>query len=87
MTLIGWAQIPLVLALSVAAAVPLGRYMAAVLDGRVRWLARAERLLHAAGGVDASRGQGWRAYTLSMLAANAAGFVKVANAMVAQGIL
>ena len=49
--------------------------MAALLDGRVRWLVPAERLLHATGGVDPARGQGWRGYTLAMLAANAAGFV------------
>jgi K+-transporting ATPase ATPase A chain len=87
MTLIGWAQIALVLAFSVAAAVPLGRYTAAVLDGRVRWLAPAERLLHAAGGVDASRGQGWRGYTLAMLAANAAGFVVLYALLRLQGAL
>ncbi|MFC0409120.1 potassium-transporting ATPase subunit KdpA [Roseomonas elaeocarpi] len=75
MTLFGWAQIALVLALVVAAAVPLGRYIAAVVDGRVRWLAPMEAIFYRAAGIDPARGQGWRAYTLSMLAVNAAGFL------------
>jgi K+-transporting ATPase ATPase A chain len=87
MTLVGWAQIALVLALSVAAAVPLGRTIADVLDGRARWLAPVERLFHAAGGVDPARGQGWRAYTLAALAANAAGFVLLYALLRLQGVL
>ncbi len=75
MTLTGWAQIALVLALTVAAAVPLGRYLAAVAEGRVAWLRPVEALFYRLGGIDAARGQDWRGYALAMLAANAAGFL------------
>lgn len=72
MTLIGWAQIALMLAAIVAAAIPLARYIAAVAAGRVDLLAPVERAIFAAGGIDPARGMGWRGYTLAMLAANAA---------------
>ncbi len=75
MTLLGWAQIALVLGAVIAAAIPLGRYMAAVAAGRVTFLAPLERLIHGIAGIDPARGQGWKAYTLAMLAANAAGFL------------
>ena len=78
MTLIGWAQIALVLACVTAAAVPLGRFIAGVAAGERGFLhlvlAPVERAVYAAAGVDPARGQGWRAYTLSMLAFNAGGF-------------
>ena len=77
MTLIGWAQIALVLACVVAAAVPLGRFIAGVAAGERGFLhpvlGPVERAIYAAAGVDPARGQGWRAYTLAMLAFNAAG--------------
>ncbi|MFH5926299.1 potassium-transporting ATPase subunit KdpA [Roseomonas xinghualingensis] len=87
MTLIGWAQISLVLALIVAAAVPLGRYIAAVADGRVAWLRPVEALLYRAGGIDPSRGQDWKGYALAMLAANAAGFLLLFAILRLQGVL
>jgi K+-transporting ATPase ATPase A chain len=87
MTLIGWAQIALILGLVAATAVPLGRYMAAVADGRVRFLAPLERVFHAAGGVDPARGMGWRAYTLAMLASNLAGFLLLYAILRLQGVL
>ena len=70
----GWAEIVATIALSVALAWPLGLYMARVWRGEVRWLAPVERLFYAASGVDPERGQGWVAYSLSMLAFSAAGF-------------
>ncbi|WP_159351453.1 potassium-transporting ATPase subunit KdpA [Roseomonas harenae] len=87
MTLIGWAQIALVLILVVAAAVPLGRYIAAVASGRVTWLRPAEVLFFRAAGVDPERGQDWRGYALAMLAANAAGFVLLFAILRLQGML
>ena len=71
MTLLGWAQIALVLGLTLATAPPLGRYMFAVVEGRARWLAPLEWLFYGAAGVDPARGQDWRAYTVAMLAFNA----------------
>ena len=75
MTFLGWAQIALVLAAIVAAAIPLARYIAAVADGP-RHLPRADRARNLCRGrIDPAREQGWRAYALAMLAFNAAGFV------------
>ncbi|TPG41859.1 potassium-transporting ATPase subunit KdpA [Roseomonas nepalensis] len=87
MTIVGWAQIALVLAIIVAAAVPLGRYIAAVARGRVTWLGAMETLFYRAGGIDPARGQDWKGYGLSMLAANAAGFVLLFAVLRLQGML
>ena len=87
MTLLGWAQIALVLACIIGAAIPLGRYIAAVAAGHVTFLASVERLLYAAGGIDPARGMGWKAYTLAMLAANAAGFLLLYALLRLQGVL
>ena len=87
MTFFGWAQIALVLIIAVAAALPVGRYIAAVSTGRVGWLGPVERLFYRAGGIDPGRGQDWRAYGLSMLAANAAGFVLLFAILRLQGAL
>jgi K+-transporting ATPase ATPase A chain len=87
MSLIGWAQIALVLALVLMAAVPLGRYIAAVADGRVTWLRPLEALLYRAGGIDPARGQDWKGYALAMLAANATGFALLFAILRLQGML
>jgi K+-transporting ATPase ATPase A chain len=87
MTLIGWAQIALVLAAIVAAAIPLARYIAAVAAGRVTFLAPLERAIYAAGGIEPARGMGWQAYTLAMLAANLAGFLLLYALLRLQGAL
>jgi potassium-transporting ATPase potassium-binding subunit len=79
MTLIGWLQIVLALVLVVATARPLGIYMAAVFDGRRTWLdpvlRPVERGFYLLSGIDEKREQGWFAYTIALLAFNAAGFV------------
>ncbi|MBW6402004.1 potassium-transporting ATPase subunit KdpA [Roseomonas sp. HJA6] len=87
MTATGWAQIALVLAVTVAAAIPLGRYIAAVAAGRVTFLARIERTIYAIAGIDPAKGMGWRGYTLAMLAANAAGFAVLYALLRLQGML
>lgn len=87
MTSLGWAQIALVLAAILAAAIPLARYIAAVAAGRVTFLAPLERAFYAAGGIDPARGMGWRGYTLAMLAANAAGFLLLYALLRLQGVL
>ena len=61
-----------VLMLLVAAVTPfLGRYIAAVLDGRPHVLARilgpVERAVYRVAGIDPSVGQGWRAYAASLV--------------------
>lgn len=87
MSLIGWAQIALVLAAVIAAAIPLGRYIAAVAEGRVRWLRPAEALFYRAGGIDPAAEQSWRAYAVAMLAVNAAGFLLLYLVLRLQGVL
>jgi K+-transporting ATPase ATPase A chain len=87
MTLLGWAQIALVLAAILAAAIPLGRYIAAVAAGRAGWLQPVETAFFRAGGIDPARGQGWLSYTLSMLAVNAAGFLLLYTLLRLQGLL
>jgi K+-transporting ATPase ATPase A chain len=89
MTLIGWAQIALVLACVVAAAIPLGRFVARVAAGERTFLhpvlGPVERAILAAAGIDPGRGQGWKAYTLSMLAFSAAGFASLYAILRLQG--
>jgi K+-transporting ATPase ATPase A chain len=75
MTLIGWAQIAFVLALVLATAVPLGRYIAAVAQGHVAFLRPVEAALYRIAGVDPEEGMGWQRHVLAMLALNAAGFL------------
>ncbi len=87
MTWTGWAQIALVLAAVVAAAIPLGRYIAAIAAGRVTFLAPIERAIYAVAGIDPAKGMGWRGYTLAMLAANATGFVLLYALLRLQGML
>ncbi len=78
MTTFGWLLILLILAAVVAAAVPLGTYIARVMTGERTFmtpvLAPVERGFYALAGVDPSREQGWRTYTVAMLAFSAAGF-------------
>lgn len=87
MTLNGWAQIALVLAAIIAAAIPLGRYIAALAEGRVRWLRPVEALFYRAGGIDPTAEQGWRAYAVAMLAVNAIGFLLLYLILRLQGAL
>ena len=79
MTLIGWAQIVLVLALVFAIAVPLGKYMAIVLAGGRTFmspvLGPVERGFYAVAGVDPAKGMGWRGYAIALLVLNAAHFL------------
>jgi K+-transporting ATPase ATPase A chain len=87
MTIIGWVQIVLVLAAILAAAVPLGRYIAAVVEDRLRWLRPVEAVFYRVGGIDPAAGQRWRPYLLSMLALNAAGFLLLFAILRLQGVL
>lgn len=91
MTLIGWAEIALILGLVLVTAPLLGAYMARVFAGERTLLspvlAPLERGFYAASGVDPSRGQDWRGYTLAMLAFNAAGFVLLYAVLRLQGWL
>jgi K+-transporting ATPase ATPase A chain len=72
MTFAGWAEIFIVLAATVACALPLGAFIAAVFEGRRNFLtpilAPVERAFYALAGVDPSDEQECLAYILTMLA-------------------
>lgn len=78
MTIAGWLEIALILSAVLIAARPLGLMMARVSEGRATVLTPllkpVEARLYALAGIDAKAEQGWLAYTLAMLAFNAAGF-------------
>ncbi len=67
MTVNGWLQILLFCAATFLVARPLGQYLVAVYEGRVRWLAPVERVLYAASGVDPDEDQHWTRYAAAML--------------------
>jgi K+-transporting ATPase ATPase A chain len=73
----GLLQVALYFAVLTALAVPLGRYMAAVYEGRAgiadRVLGPLERLLYRLAGVDPSDEMSWRRYAGALLF-NAVGF-------------
>ncbi len=75
------AQAALFLALLLAAAWPLGRYIADALEGRRTFLAPLlgplERLVERLAGVDPAREMSWKDYALAMLAFNALGVAVV----------
>ena len=81
MTIYGWAQIALILVAVIAAAIPLGDYIARVLAGeRTFWtpvLAPVERAFYRLSGVDPAREQSWLVYTMAMLAFSIVGFVSL----------
>ncbi|MEK8126121.1 potassium-transporting ATPase subunit KdpA [Methylocystis sp. IM4] len=89
MTFVGWAQIALVLAAVIAAAIPLSAYIARVLGGERTFLspilAPVERIFYKFSGVDPSREQGWLAYAMAMLAFSIAGFVSLYSIQRLQG--
>ncbi len=79
MTLIGWVQFALTLTLIFLAAVPLGGYVAAAMQGDRNLLSPVlgpiERGLYALCGIDPARGMGWRGYAVALLMLNALHFV------------
>jgi K+-transporting ATPase ATPase A chain len=78
MTVVGWLEILIVLAAVVAAAVPLGAYIKAVLGGERTVLspvlAPVERVFYGLSGVDPKREQSWATYAMAVLAFSAVGF-------------
>ena len=78
MTAPGTLELALVLLLTVACAVPVGNYLAAVMEGGRTILSPVldpvERALYALSGVDPRRGMSWRGYTAALLLLNALHF-------------
>ena len=81
MSLVGWMQIALVLALVLGAALPLSGLIADIYAGRDNILSPAlrpvERGFYWAAGVDETREQAWLPYTIAMLAFSVAGFLSL----------
>lgn len=67
MTVNGWLQILLFSAVILLVAKPLGLYLTAVYEGRVRWLALVERGIYGMCGIDPVEEQHWTRYAGSML--------------------
>lgn len=91
MTAIGWLQIAFVFALVLICVKPLGAFMARVFSGERTFLspvlAPVERGFYALAGIDPAKEQGWRSYTMAMLAFSAAGFASLYGLMRLQDIL
>jgi K+-transporting ATPase ATPase A chain len=81
MTLIGWAQIALVLALVVACSVPLSAFVARVYAGDRTFLSPVlgpvERSFYRLAGVDPAREQDWYGYAIAMVVFSVAGFLSL----------
>lgn len=77
-------QILLFLALILAIAPFLGAYMARVFEGRVGFLASAERAIYAACGTDAAEEQSWSRYLGAVLLFNLAGFALLFTLLLTQ---
>jgi len=79
MNIQGWAEIFVTIGLSVVLGWPLGIYMARVWQGESTWLDPVlkplERGWNALLGIKRGAGQGWLAYTVSLLAFSTAAFV------------
>ncbi|KAF2989096.1 potassium-transporting ATPase subunit KdpA (plasmid) [Methylocystis sp. MJC1] len=91
MTAIGLAQIAIVLVAVIAAALPLGAYIARVMGGEhtalTLALAPIERGFYKLSGVDPAREQNWLAYAMAMLAFSIVGLLSLYALQRLQGIL
>ncbi len=67
MTIHGLLYIVLLFALVLGAAFPLGRYIAAIFEGRVTWLRPLETGFYRVAGVDEARQMGWQSYAIALL--------------------
>ena len=79
MTLVGWAQTALVLTLVFICAVPLGRYIADVVQGERTLLSPVlgpvKRGFYRLAGVDPNTGMGWKTYAVALIALQATHFL------------
>ncbi len=91
MTWNAFVQLGLFLIALVAAAKPLGTYMARVYEGQPCRLDRAlgwlERLLYRLAGIDPKKEMSWRGYAVAVLAFNGIGFLFLYGLLRLQGVL
>src|SRR5712671_8005802 len=81
MTLVGWAQIALVLALVLGCSIPVSKFIAEVYAGERTFLSPVlgpvERGFYRLAGVDPAREQDWYGYALAMVVFSIAGFISL----------
>jgi K+-transporting ATPase ATPase A chain len=91
MTLVGWSQIAIVLALVLATAVPLSGLIAGVYSGEKNFLSPllrpVERGFYRLAGVDERREQSWFVYAMAMIAFSVVGFLSLYALQRLQGVL
>jgi K+-transporting ATPase ATPase A chain len=91
MTLIGWSQIALVLAVVVACSVPLSAFVARVFSGDRTFLSPVlgpiERGIYGLAGVDPAREQDWFRYAVAMVVFSVVGFLSLYALQRLQNIL
>ena len=91
MNIQGWAEIVVTIGLAVGLGWPLGIYLARVWQNQPTWLdpvmKPVEAVFYGAAGVDRSKGQGWVAYTMSVLAFSAASFFVLYGILRLQNLL
>jgi K+-transporting ATPase ATPase A chain len=87
MTANGWLQIAFFVLAILLVTKPLGLYLVAVYEGRVRWLAPVERVLYRAAGIDPAAEQHWTTYAAGMLAFSAVSMLLTYAALRAQQLL
>ena len=84
-------QLLVYLAILLALAWPLGKWLSAVADGRIpRWMAPfvwAENALYRLAGVDPARGTSWKSYAIATVAFNVLGIFVVYALQRLQGVL
>src|SRR5690242_3546685 len=77
MTSHAWLLLAVFSAVLLALAWPLGRYIEAVMQGRVAFAGRIESLLYRACGIKADEEMGWLRYALALLVFNGLGVLAV----------
>ena len=91
MNIQGWAEIALILGLSVLIAWPLGIYLSRVWNDERTWLdpvlRPVEGAFYKASGIDPKRSQGWVGYAGALIAFNAVGFFLLFAILRLQGLL
>jgi len=91
MTLVGWSQIAIVLALVLATAIPLSGLIAGVYSGEKNFLSPllrpVERGFYRLAGVDERREQSWFVYAMAMIAFSVVGFLSLYALQRLQGVL
>ena len=91
MTSQAWIQLVVYMALLVGLGWPLGKWMAAVAEGRFpRWMSpfvKIENAMYRLAGVDPASSTGWKTYTIALIVFNVIGLVVVYALQRLQGVL